>query len=813
VLSMVVHALLLAAFTVWQVRNTLEPLRDDAGGTKVALVSRAVGESAAGQIRGRITAPSALDATPAPAVDRAAVSVAAAADAEAEAAPMRMTPEIDTARDSVSTASSAVREADRPAPEFGRSGEREPLAPPDGESDVHAPIARLAVPTAPPPVSVPTDEAPDRGVADVVEAADAATQRRRAEPRPTSSADAGPSVRIAPVAGAAAAKAGPAGPGPSAIVRDVDADRRPMRSGSSKREHLPDLPVSTGLAADPALATPASAAPTRSVEAEPAPSLGRTASARIGRPLRDRPAATPGGGDPVTPVAELQPESGVGVGASAPVVPRREPRAAAESAGTPGDRITVRPGVDLALEVPELALALPDAARPTVDRPGDGDGEALAVPVEGPERIAERAGLDFDERVRITRIEPSVTGREEDVMSRDAAEPREAAPDHGSPTAERGLDTLPALPAPEDGLDAFAAALPGPATDPARVEGLEHGDDLRPVVSPEAALRAPAGTSPPAAPSVALMPEHGEIDPAETAVSAGSAPRSSEPKSSSRPARPALYDDGPPEVAWPRLALPDGVTGDDEPRIDAARFEIGGIVLHADTGEPIPDAVVRLDLEGSPRGSAVRTTEGGVFVLRVDEIPEHVAVTASAEGYVPAATNVAERQIERGVWIVFSLAPVDRWTIAVEEDPEVHHLGNDEFTGRINSRFQRRSEGIRLEMDFELDPDQVPPAIEGAELRLLVKGAQNANPVFVNGRRLRETLEDSPADGSFGEFRIPIPPETLRIGRNVLEFRSTDRRGTDLDDFEFVNVRVILEPRRRGPAPGRGSGRVPEVPR
>ena len=42
-----------------------------------------------------------------------------------------------------------------------------------------------------------------------------------------------------------------------------------------------------------------------------------------------------------------------------------------------------------------------------------------------------------------------------------------------------------------------------------------------------------------------------------------------------------------------------------------------------------------------------------------------------------------------------------------------------------------------------------------------------------------------------------IPVSWLREGENELRIRSINAPGTDIDDFEFVNIRVIVE--RGGP--------------
>jgi hypothetical protein len=92
---------------------------------------------------------------------------------------------------------------------------------------------------------------------------------------------------------------------------------------------------------------------------------------------------------------------------------------------------------------------------------------------------------------------------------------------------------------------------------------------------------------------------------------------------------------------------------------------------------------------------------------------------------------------------------------------------------------------------FRLSAEQAPPNISRAEIVMLVRGAQAPNEIRINGWLLDQRIDESPADGAFGEFRASIPVQALSRGDNALTIRS--RRGSsDLDDFEFVNVRVRL---------------------
>jgi len=45
----------------------------------------------------------------------------------------------------------------------------------------------------------------------------------------------------------------------------------------------------------------------------------------------------------------------------------------------------------------------------------------------------------------------------------------------------------------------------------------------------------------------------------------------------------------------------------------------------------------------------------------------------------------------------------------IEAIPEVHHLGDDRFEGRINSQFRKTAEGSVFVAEYELDRNQLPP--------------------------------------------------------------------------------------------------------
>ena len=227
-------------------------------------------------------------------------------------------------------------------------------------------------------------------------------------------------------------------------------------------------------------------------------------------------------------------------------------------------------------------------------------------------------------------------------------------------------------------------------------------------------------------------------------------------------------------------------------QVDPNEMLLTGVVLDAETREPLEGAIVRLDAEGAA-SLRVRTDASGRFSLSPSKVPAHVAVSASNKGYTPEAKNVSADSLRRGARAVFLLTPERLEVVVLEPDPQVHHLGNDEFSGSINSQFQMASEGLVYSRRFVLEENQVAPAIKRAEIRVLAKGCQTRNEIRVNGRLVERRMTGSPGDGSFGEIRARFPVKWLRAGRNTIEVKSVRERGTDLDDFEFVNVRIHLE--------------------
>lgn len=248
--------------------------------------------------------------------------------------------------------------------------------------------------------------------------------------------------------------------------------------------------------------------------------------------------------------------------------------------------------------------------------------------------------------------------------------------------------------------------------------------------------------------------------------------------------------DGSP-VALPRAA------GDAPFAFAADAIPVGslrGRVTDADTGAPLEGALVRLDLEADSPPTAL-TGPDGAYRLPVPRVPDFIAVTATRDGYAPAARNVPGQRLLGGasLQVDFSLRPAQEDAIALEAEPDVHHLGNDRFEGAINSQFQKRSEGVAWVRPFDVPADRIPAPGRPVEVVFLAKGVQCPIRIWINDQLIDDRPSRSPRDGSFGELRVRFDAEWLREGTNTFEIRGSNCTG-DLDDFEFVNVQIRLRP-------------------
>lgn len=355
------------------------------------------------------------------------------------------------------------------------------------------------------------------------------------------------------------------------------------------------------------------------------------------------------------------------------------------------------------------------------------------------------------------------------------------APDPVSAPSTGTLDLALTLPGRDEPAMAQVAAESSPVVAPMPVPGVRAGAERPVCESSGIASSEPVRIDPGTTPRVATEPMSASFTQAPDAIIA--ARDEDRPNTGSI----SIVSGDAPTLD---LALPADRAGVLPP--DAVGV-IRGRVTDEATHEPVPSAAVRLVLPDD-RTIEAPTDSDGAYSLYVPPTPDFFALSASREGYLPRTTNVGAANLSANPLTVdFELQRQSSPVIALEEKPDVHHLGNDLFEGRINSRFQREAEGRTFLATFQIDTAQIAADYSRAEIHFFARGVQCSHPLRVNGRLLRERLDASPDDGSFGEFVAEFNPAWLIEGENTFKIRAQSCRG-DLDDFEFVNIQIKLIP-------------------
>ncbi|WP_417394251.1 carboxypeptidase regulatory-like domain-containing protein [Gimesia chilikensis] len=218
-----------------------------------------------------------------------------------------------------------------------------------------------------------------------------------------------------------------------------------------------------------------------------------------------------------------------------------------------------------------------------------------------------------------------------------------------------------------------------------------------------------------------------------------------------------------------------------------------GVVRDSQTGRPLAATTIRVDLPDG-RSLVARTSQQGTYELKLSETPDNVAVSAARPGYLPQSQNLrVTGSSGKPRRLDFALRAKTERVIAIEENPVVHHLGDDQFEGKVNSQFQRPTEGATYRVRFEISARQYPNGIPRAAITLMAKGIQCRPQIHINGHLLTAGLKPSPDDGSFDRLVLPCNPNWLRLGENEITITSVKCQ-RDLDDFEFVNLLVWFAP-------------------
>lgn len=232
-----------------------------------------------------------------------------------------------------------------------------------------------------------------------------------------------------------------------------------------------------------------------------------------------------------------------------------------------------------------------------------------------------------------------------------------------------------------------------------------------------------------------------------------------------------------------------------DPVADTVANAIGtvtGRVTDARSSEPIAGATVSIDRSGGDR-IQTQTDASGRYAIQVPAFDGHFVLAVSKSAYLPRAEGLDASLVTTSVDFVrdVSLQPVaHNNALALEEDQGVvHHLGDSNFGGSINSQFQKEAEGVQLTVEFDIAGLSV--ASGTPTLHYLAKGVQTGSLHYANEIRLNGVLQghmqDSPRDGSYSAEQLVLHVGDLSPGVNTLTITSGYQFG-DNDDFEFTNL-------------------------
>ena len=119
---------------------------------------------------------------------------------------------------------------------------------------------------------------------------------------------------------------------------------------------------------------------------------------------------------------------------------------------------------------------------------------------------------------------------------------------------------------------------------------------------------------------------------------------------------------------------------------------------------------------------------------------------------------------------------------------ELIHLGDNNFSGSINSQFQKASDGIEYSFDFANTNNTNSKLTVGFEAKGLQPNEDRISARIIFGSQTIE-LAMSPVDGSYAEYDIEFENE---LGVETIKFITSEPRPSDgdVDDWEFTSFYV-----------------------
>ena len=224
-----------------------------------------------------------------------------------------------------------------------------------------------------------------------------------------------------------------------------------------------------------------------------------------------------------------------------------------------------------------------------------------------------------------------------------------------------------------------------------------------------------------------------------------------------------------------------------------AQKTITGTVKN-DNGTAVSGINVKFEylINGEEKSTTAVTDALGNYSIKVDKenFKNSSDVTyliyAYKEGYVPS-TKTLKMTDSDSYSLDFVINPIKVNEVVLEIEPKVHHLGDDSYSGSVNSQFQKKTEGTSFNKSFNISLTQYSNYGK-ATLKFEAKGIQTGGKLVINSESYN--LSSSPSNGSYMTYNIELEKSNYKQGSNSLQVISKSS-GSDYDDFEFSNI--VLE--------------------
>lgn len=237
------------------------------------------------------------------------------------------------------------------------------------------------------------------------------------------------------------------------------------------------------------------------------------------------------------------------------------------------------------------------------------------------------------------------------------------------------------------------------------------------------------------------------------------------------------------------LTLPEGSAG------------ISSILKDAN-GNPLTDASVSMYANDINYTDTTDANGSFALIIPVEDLPStgSAVLTTTKEGYFPLVEEFSMPLVAGTIYTVDSIAVVCPACVASVDSPlqELHHLGDNNYSGSANSQFQKSTDGDEVSIEFS-----VPANTESITLGFEAKGIQTSlgydngvtivtvtsDPYF----ELTDVIEDSDSNGFYSsyEFNFELPALSAEQDLELLIYAGESRG--DIDDWEFSGVYMSIQ--------------------